>query len=232
MHAGVICKRIVRHRINFGSLWWYTMPCKVNLRAWLVNFLRRYQGYKHLWKPKFECKFVVALSVHKSKISLLWLKFVLFAVSSVALVAMKLWAMNFSSVPASWTTLTASFSTFHSPAEDRRRRLALRAGRRTRSGPNFAQGCYKITAILKTGPFSFRRGRTMSPLHSHNLPPAVPPGPRASVTTVYVIGWMMTILRFQLHLLHVLQLIRVPGQLEDATAARRAEAVVKGPFFH
>ena len=43
--------------------------------------------------------------------------------------------MNFSSVPASWTTLTAYFSTFHSPAEDRRRRLALRAGRRTRSGP-------------------------------------------------------------------------------------------------
>jgi hypothetical protein len=59
-----------------------------------------------------------------------------------------------------------------------------------------------------------------------------PPGPRASVTTVYVIGWMMTILRFQLHLLHVLQLIRVPGQLEDTTAARRAEAVVKGTFFH
>ena len=72
-----------------------------------------------------------------------------------------------SSANNSWTTSTASFSTFHSPAPQRLR--PPRASLPPANGIRFAILWLLITATPKTTQFSFRRGRIMSPKTSSSL---------------------------------------------------------------
>ena len=116
----------------------------------------------------------------------------------------KLSVISGSLVSASWTTLTAFFSTSHSPAEDKLTRFALSVGYRMRIGPNFAISCKKIIASPKTDPFLFRRGRIMSPIHLHSLPLSTRIGIVAVGTNaVSLIWWMMTKFRELLLLHHI-----------------------------
>ena len=56
-------------------------------------------------------------------------------------------------------------------------------------GPHSANICNNITASLKAEPFSLRRGRIMSLLHSNSLPPPPPAQTASSVPSKVSLIW-------------------------------------------